>query len=358
MSRLRQVSMGGAMTAMLLAWASGGEAHKQGESPFGFNDAVFPILRDRCGQCHVSGGVAPMSLMTFDDAVPWGESMRLELMAGHMPPWDAETGMGRLRHSGGLTARELNVLLTWASGDTPRGDPARMPPPVVRQTGWPLGPPDAVLRLPEVTLDPATAERTETFTVPSPFEGDARLRAVDLRPGTAAIVRSATVTAPGGQVLALWQPGGGAEALPDGRAFRLPAGATLSVRVRYRKTWAHERMPMTDESAIGLYLASGAGADVTAVDLAPGVTVLDRPLILHAVAPAPNHASAAVRISATLPGRAPSTLIAFHVRPWWVRRYWFEEPLTLPRGTRLEVTGAAGGDAQASRLLLDVSEAR
>jgi hypothetical protein len=31
-------------------------------------------------------------------------------------------------------------------------------------------------------------------------------------------------------------------------------------------------------------------------------------------------------------------LIAFHPRPDWSRRYWFREPIPLPRGTIIEVS--------------------
>ena len=32
-----------------------------------------------------------MSLLTHIDTVPWGESVRMELMSGHMPPWRVDT---------------------------------------------------------------------------------------------------------------------------------------------------------------------------------------------------------------------------------------------------------------------------
>ena len=51
--------------------ADTGEAHKAVTSKYHFNEDIFPLVRDRCGRCHVEGGVAPMSLMTYDDAAPW-----------------------------------------------------------------------------------------------------------------------------------------------------------------------------------------------------------------------------------------------------------------------------------------------
>src|SRR5215510_12778743 len=104
-----------AMAALVLT-TSRGEAHKPITSPYTYNEDVFPLLRDRCGRCHVAGGVAPMSLMTHADTVPWGESIKTELLAGSMPPLNVDTSAGRFRNVEGLTAREMNVLLTWVTG--------------------------------------------------------------------------------------------------------------------------------------------------------------------------------------------------------------------------------------------------
>src|SRR5580704_4926866 len=96
-----------------------GEAHKPITSPYTYNEDVFPIVRDRCGRCHVTGGVAPMSLMTYNDAVPWGESIRTELIPGHVPPRSLQDVPERVQLPETLTARELNILLTGASGGNP-----------------------------------------------------------------------------------------------------------------------------------------------------------------------------------------------------------------------------------------------
>ena len=52
--------------ALGLALIVGGErityAHTPITSKYAYNEDVFPIFRDRCGQCHYQGGPAPMSL--------------------------------------------------------------------------------------------------------------------------------------------------------------------------------------------------------------------------------------------------------------------------------------------------------
>src|ERR1041385_4179702 len=53
-------AVGLALTVAILAVATP-EAHKPITSKYTYNDDVFPILRDRCARCHVTGGVSPMT---------------------------------------------------------------------------------------------------------------------------------------------------------------------------------------------------------------------------------------------------------------------------------------------------------
>jgi hypothetical protein len=53
----------------------------------------------------------------------------------------------------------------------------------------------------------------------------------------------------------------------------------------------------------------------------------------------------AVKVVAARPDGTRADLIAFHPRRDWVHRYWFREPLRLPRGTVIEVTAAVDDEA-------------
>jgi hypothetical protein len=314
---------------------------------------VLPIVQEKCGACHFPGGAAPMSLLTHGDAVPWGESIRAELMAGHMPPWPVDSAAGRFRNVRGLTARELNVLLTWASGGTPAGTVRETPHAPPGEARWPLGPPDAVLTMPaEASIPADVQERVAEIVIPTGLSGVRWLRAVDVLPGTPAVVRSATVSvlaaapdqsagASGGRaperLLGLWVPGDHPVALDRGTAFRLEPGSAIVLRVRYRKTWEYERVAMTDRSRVGLYFADDDASVVQALPLAPGVVTLDAPVRALAIYPDADLANTHVRVVATRPDGVRDELIAFRPRPGWARRYWFAEPVVLPRGTRVEV---------------------
>jgi hypothetical protein len=338
-----------------------GSAHKPITSPYTYNDDVFPILRDKCGRCHVSGGVAPMSLMTHAEAVPWGESIRTEILAGHMPPGTVDEAPARFRHASGLSPREMNLLLTWVTGGTPLGDAAKDPNPVTRNATWPLGMPDFTLPFPtESVVGEHERERTIEFIVPTGTSERRWLRAVDLLPGNAAMVRAATIavrpaaaSASGAgveRILALWLPGEDPVALDAGRGFELPAAAELVVRVLYRKTWEYERKELKDLSTIGLYFATAPATSVQALRLAPDDTavgsadrlafrrVLTEDARAFAIYPEVGLNNASVKVVATRPDKTRVDLIAFHPRPDWSRRYWFREPIPLPRGTMIEVT--------------------
>ena len=177
-------------------------------------------------------------------------------------------------------------------------------------------------------------------------------------PGNAALVRAATIavrapassTTPAGveRLLALWLPGEQPYPLDAGLGFELPASAELVVRVLYRKTWEHEREEMRDRSAIGLYFAPSSATAVQAVRLAPDAAAaananrlgfrrtLAEDARALAIYPEVGLNNAAVSVIATRPDGTRVDLIAFHPRPDWLRRYWFREPIPLPRGTIID----------------------
>ena len=333
----------------LLPLTSGTEAHKPITSPFTYSSDVLPILREQCSRCHAPGGVAPMSLLTYQDAVPWGESMRLELTAGRMPPWRIDRGAERFRHTGALSARELNVLLTWATGGTPPGDAAPEPATAPLAPTWALGTPDTIIDLPEFTLAADEPSHEAEFSIPG-TDRERFLRAIDVLPGTPAIVRGATVevvtAAERGAIaderlLALWVPGDEPAPVEQG-ALRIPAEASLRVRIRYRRTWSYEGKTIADRSRVGLYFAGAPAPAVQAVTLSPTRPItLPRTLRAVAVFPDANLGDTGVVVTAMRPGGKREELVAFHSRAGWARRYWLRNPLTLPRGTTISVRMSA-----------------
>lgn len=325
------------------------EAHKPITSPYTFAEDVAPILRERCSACHVAGGPAPMPLTTAEETVPWGESIRLELVAGHMPPWSAISGGKRLRHAEGLTARELNVLLTWVTGGTPPGD-AKPAPVAVEAADWPLGTPDLTLQLPEVAVATDQAEVTRELVVPLDAAATRPLRAVDLRPGTRSLVRSARIAVRSAsgtagdaeRIVGLWVPGDHPVALPAGTGFAVPNDAEIVVTLRLKKTWEHEREAMSDRSTLALYFADARATTIQSRRVAG--TVSSQTITAHTrlLAVYPTAAAAGARIVVEIIPKEGllQRALEFTARPGWERRYAFDPPLDLAPGTKLQVSGS------------------
>jgi hypothetical protein len=344
----RAAAIGTVVVGLVVVGAATLHAHKSITSRYTYNDDVYPILRDRCGQCHVDGGPAPMSLLTYNEdggAVAYAESIKEMLIANAMPPYYADPMGPAVKHPHYLSPRELDILLTWTSGGTPHGDLNHNPPVSKATTAWSLGPPDIVLPLPvATTLAAGELEHTVDVVVPTSFSTARWLRAADLMPGTPSMVRQATISIDQGPVVALWEPQHDASAAPEGTAFILPAGASIKLRIRYRKSWQDEQQVLTDKSRLGLYFAKTASPHALKQQIVDGTTAAPmsiggRVLALRCLVDQPYFS---VEITATSPsGKKTSLLKLRGPRPEWPRRYWLVDPIDLPAGSQVQITTTA-----------------
>jgi hypothetical protein len=239
---------------MTFVLVTGGEAHKGITSKFTYNAEVHAIFLARCGRCHVDGGVGPMSLLKYEDAFPWAESLRTELLGAEST--EAADFISAAHRN--LSARELDVILDWATGGTPEGDKANTPAPVTLQNDWARGEPSLALRLPmPFQLAADKMETTEEFVLPVAIDRLREVTAIDVLPGNPSIVRQATISlrANNGsaKTLGTWTPLQTPAPVAVKPPVRLAAGSELVARIHYKKTWKFEGQPMSDQSTIGLY---------------------------------------------------------------------------------------------------------
>ena len=345
--------------------AAGLDAHKPVTSKYTFADDVLPIVKEHCGGCHRPGGIAPMSLMTFEDARPWAESIRLELTTGHMPPWYGDSSVAPLRDVHKLSPRDIDVVLTWVTGGTPPGAAAAGTKLAARAAvrGWPKGRPDILLPVAAgVTLPADRTEDTREFVLRESNDADRTIAFADVQPGNAAIVHDATIFTrrPGSSlpsiVVAAWLPGVAPVAAGAGLGFPWRAGEQLVVRIHYRKNWKLENKAASDRSVVGLYMVkSPAARAIRSIALqADTAQSVDEHVEGLAVRTADAPSDVRVTVDAVRPDGSRVAVAGFLTRAGWDQRYWLARSVDLPKGTRLEVK-TTGEAAAALRLWLDAA---
>jgi hypothetical protein len=318
-------------------------AHKPVTSKYDYNRDVFPLLQEHCGRCHVEGGPGPMSLMTYKDAVPWAQSIRDELTAGRMPPWPIDPTSPAVQGAHPITSRDLDMIVVWASGGTPEGDPdTKLPAVTSSDPQWKLGPPD--LKIPmeaEQTLGPGKLDESADLSLPTNLAETKWIKAADLMPGNASIVRDAIISIENGPVLALWEPATDAIPAPNGTALKLPAGSKIHLQIHYKKHFDQEQNAVSDKSTIGLYFADplAAAHELQPLAVGPGqAQKLTNTMRVLAVRPLLDRAYESVNIDAVTPeGKQLKILHLNGPRPQWPRRYWLQQPVELPSGTQVTV---------------------
>ena len=65
-----------------------------GQPQVTFTKDVAPILQEHCQACHRAGTIAPMSLVTYEEARPWARSIKQKVVAREMPPWFIDKNVG------------------------------------------------------------------------------------------------------------------------------------------------------------------------------------------------------------------------------------------------------------------------
>jgi mono/diheme cytochrome c family protein len=132
-----------------------------GQTQVTFTKDVAPILQKNCQACHRPGSIAPMSLLTYEEARPWARSMKQKVVLREMPPWfiDKNVGIQRFSNDRSLTDEEIATIVKWVDAGAPLGNPADMPRPRVFPDAevWQIGKPDLIVTLPKDLIVKAKA---------------------------------------------------------------------------------------------------------------------------------------------------------------------------------------------------------
>ena len=358
--------------------------------PLTFTRDIAPILFDECAACHRPGGVAPFSVLTYEDVSPRARQIVAATTSRSMPPWKPEPGYGEFAGVRRLTGDEIARIRRWAEEGAIEGDPSDLPPPPTWPDGWQLGEPDLVVRMPEPFAVPAEGEDIyRNFSMPIPVAEAKYVRAVEFRPGNGGVVHHARIMMDRTGTSRKLQAGDrdpgydgmlldGAE-FPDGHFLGWAAGKMPSISPE-NLAWSLE--PGTDLVLQTHLLPSGRPEALQASfgfffsdappTRAPVVLVLDsrtidipagqREHVVEAtytlpvdvdalrVSPHAHYLGKDMKAFATLPDGTMRPLI--HVQDWdfdWQDDYEFAAPVHLPKGTTLVMRYVYDNSAENAR---------
>src|SRR3989441_10121283 len=159
--------------------------------PVTFSKDVAPILQEKCQQCHQPNSIAPMSLITYEDARPWARSIKQRVITRQMPPWhiDMSVGVHDFKNDMSLTDAQIDTIARWVDAGAPEGDPKDMPPakPLITDNEWQavrdgFGPPDLVIRSSEYTMPAQHQDAWYRPTSDIPLTEPRWAKLVEIRP--------------------------------------------------------------------------------------------------------------------------------------------------------------------------------
>jgi hypothetical protein len=259
-------------------------APPQVSTPVFYRD-ILPILQQHCQSCHRSGEIAPMPLVTYDDARSRASEIASAVSKRKMPPWFADPNYGHFSNDPSLTQEEIQKLISWANMDAPAGHADDAPPLRQWTQGWNIPQPDGIVKMPKPVALPAYGDVEYTYEiVPTGFTENKWIQMSEIRPSSRENVHHAVVYirppdsnwlrhAPVGtpftasdmteedsrrgahwtdsDILLVYAPGSSPDQWPAGMAKFVPAGSDLVFQMHYT-THGHAA---SDQASIGIVFA-------------------------------------------------------------------------------------------------------
>lgn len=176
-------------TTSLIVVIRGANSGTSGKNEVTFSKDVARIFYQHCAECHRPNDMAPFSVLTYKEVLPWAESIREKVRAREMPPWHADSRYGEFLNDRRLSREEIETIVTWVGQGAKEGNPEDLPPLPRFFPGWKMGKPDYVLAMSEdYTIEAHAPDSYVYVTFPTKFKEDTWVQAAEILPGNRRIV--------------------------------------------------------------------------------------------------------------------------------------------------------------------------
>ena len=341
-----------------------------------YSKDIAPLLNKNCVSCHRTGEVGPFSLESYADVKKRAAQIALVVDRRIMPPWKLDSH-GEFQGERRLTDKQISTIKRWAADGAVEGPRSDLPPVPPFPADWALGKPDIVLQ-PARDYHLASEGRDvyRCFVIPTRFDEDRYVSAIDVHPGNRAVVHHVLVyidtegrarkmdskeSEPGystgggigflpSGMLGGWAPGAMPTHLPKETGILLPKGADVVLEVHYHK----DGKPETDRSQVALYFSkqpveralhlfplANVGIRIPAgkIDHEEKANIMvPLGVTLYTLFPHMHNLGRQITVTATLPEGTKKQLL--HIPDWdfnWQGFYAYKQPVHLPAGTRIDL---------------------
>jgi len=240
-----------------------------------FYGDIAPIVHKNCTPCHQQGGVAPFSLISYEDVSKRGKFISQVTQSRYMPPWKADHEFRSFLNEKILAQEDINKIKAWVESGMEEGKKRKEKK---EEIGTSLPKPDLVLTMTKPYNIPAdNSEDFRFFSIPTNLPQDTYISAVEFVSGNKQRVHHSRVMIDStnkirgidgiseadpavykfqnvplaDEFMYGWVPGNLPVFFPEGIGKKLPKNADLILNMHY----APSPLKETDQSTVKFYFA-------------------------------------------------------------------------------------------------------
>ena len=174
--------------AMTSGWTLG---QSESDREVTWTGDVAAIFQEKCQECHRPNSIAPMPLLTYEEAKLFAPVIRYRVENRVMPPWhvNPQVGIQEFTNDRGLTEAERATILSWVDQGAPEGDSAQAPSALKFNDAlvWRLenqmgSPPDLVVASEPYDLAAVTQDKWFRPMTPTGLTEERWVKAIEIRP--------------------------------------------------------------------------------------------------------------------------------------------------------------------------------
>jgi hypothetical protein len=341
-----------------------------------WTDGIACIVYSHCTSCHNQNGIAPFSLMTYNDVFQNRFSIAASIQSKSMPPFPANQNKRKYAHANTLSDHEIDEIVDWVNNFAPLGDANNIPTPPTYSSTYQITNPDFVGQIPTYTVT-SNNDVYRMFVIPVNNSVQQTIQSIEVYPGNREIVHHALVfqdtsiipltldqndTLPGyssfggtgsatSKLLTVYTPGQGAFNFAPGFGAIMLPNSYIVIQMHYPSGVNGQ----VDSTMVRLKYGSSSLRNVTTVAaLNHSTTLTNGPLFIPANTVRTFNNQVNVVTNRTLTGIMPhmhligKSIKAYCVTPsndtihlidipeWdfhWQYFYQFQKPILLPAGS-------------------------